>query len=238
MKKIALYTLLVLGFVNQAHSSQNTNTEKVAEGLYLNAGELKSVQLDNWKYIEKIYVQAEGANRDATFEVIANGEVKGTIFVPGRDPSYVVTIRDTVNSLQLRHVSGGNVRVNSIVAEVTYEARHGLNPRKSFLGYIAYNKAMEIASHTISVVNSFEDFVDYETFGKYLLPIKKSAARLYAKAAVRGDLSAQTVESLATLHAQIEVACQFIDQELSQNATFELGTELLSIQEEIGNILK
>jgi hypothetical protein len=41
-----------------------------------------------------LIVQAQGISSDSVIEVMVNGQVKGTIYAPGRDPSYVVTIGD------------------------------------------------------------------------------------------------------------------------------------------------
>jgi hypothetical protein len=52
------------------------------------------------------------------FDVVVNGDVKGTVYVPGRDPSYFVTIEDSADSIEL--VSRGGTTIISrilVVAE-------------------------------------------------------------------------------------------------------------------------
>ncbi len=60
----------------------------------------KTLSLRHPRYIKKLVISAEGVRRDAKFNVVVNGDIKGTIYVPGRDPSYYVTIEDYVESIQ------------------------------------------------------------------------------------------------------------------------------------------
>jgi hypothetical protein len=241
MKKtvMALAILLGAGFLAAPAKANGPGreTRTVSSGFRLQNGEVDTVNLSGWGYVEKIYVQAEGIYRDATFEVIANGEVKGTVYVPGRDPSYVVTIRETVQSLQFRHINGGDVRIRSVVAEMSGSVAMPWTLGNRPMSFEARNQAMQVASQTISVVQALEDHLDYLTYGNYILPIKKSAARLYAVAAARGDLSGKTQAALMTLGAQIHTACRILDQQLAQNATFDLATEMMTIEEQIKDIL-
>lgn len=64
-------------------------------------------------YIKKIIISAEGVYRDATFDVVVNGDIKGTIYVPDRDPAYFVTIEDSASSIEFVSRSG-SARINDI----------------------------------------------------------------------------------------------------------------------------
>ena len=63
-------------------------------------GETKSIYLGETREIKKLIISAEGIRKDAMFNVVVNGEVKGTIYVPGRDPSYHVTIEDSASQIE------------------------------------------------------------------------------------------------------------------------------------------
>lgn len=65
-------------------------------------------------YVEYLDVAAHGVRGDATFEVWADGVRKGTVHVPWRDPWYVVTIRDHVRVITLKHTQGATARVTSV----------------------------------------------------------------------------------------------------------------------------
>ena len=43
------------------------------------------------------------------FDVVVNGDVKGTIYVPGRDPSYIVTVGDYTDSIEFISRNGTSI---------------------------------------------------------------------------------------------------------------------------------
>lgn len=91
-----------------------TTTEAVlSRALILEAGTTRSIALRNAGYVKKLIVTAEGVRNDAKFEVMVNGDVKGTIYVPGRDPSYIVTVEDYATSIELIS-QFGKARINQI----------------------------------------------------------------------------------------------------------------------------
>jgi hypothetical protein len=93
-------------------------TDALRGSVTLYAGTTQQVRLNGARYIKKLIISAEGVRNDAMFDVVVNGDVKGTIFVPGRDPSYFVTVEDYADSIEL--VSRGGTAVVSrilVVAE-------------------------------------------------------------------------------------------------------------------------
>lgn len=248
-KTLAILTLAVMATspaISQARSvgmlpSNTMQTESLNFfSRYVSEGETETIKLDGFRYVEKLFVQAEGASsRDGMIEVIVNGETKGTIYVPGRDPSYVVTVKETTNSIQFRHISGGSVRVINVKAVMSESAgRDWENRASNPISWPVNNEAMAVAKKAIAIVNEFDQYTSYAVEGKVLLPIKKQAARLYAKAMAKGASSYGTVQALAALGAQIELSCKFIDQSMESEATFELATELLTLNEQIKEILR
>ena len=67
----------------------------------LYAGTTQQVRLSAPVQMKKIVVEAIGVRGEALFDVMVNGDVKGTIHVPGRDPSYIVTINEFADSIEL-----------------------------------------------------------------------------------------------------------------------------------------
>lgn len=203
---------------------------------HLGQGEIKSIPMHP-AYIEQVFVQAEGASRqDAMFEVWANGKPKGTIFVPGRDPSYIVTIRETVSSLEFRQTSGGSVTVHQVRASMS-QGTPQIGQRPGLGGGYSASAAVEVAQRTVAVVNELKPNANYAQLGAYLLPIRKSAARLYALGAARSTYSAPVRGALANLLTEIDQACNYIDQNLETDSMFDLTTELLMIREQIATML-
>ncbi len=239
-------SLLALAFVVTANAQAFSNkTETInlnVTPFYLYSGETRTVSLGNdWRYVQKIFVQASGANsQSATFQVVANGDVKGTIYVPGRDPSYVVTIGETTNSIQLQHVSGGTAYIQSItvVRDCRPVSSVPTEPYYSDYSWPARNEASALARRAITIVNQLQPYANYDEFGVYLLPIKKAAARAYAAAEARGSVSFTVHEHLRILKAQIDYAALYVDETFERSAVFELVIELKSLGDRLDMLLR
>lgn len=92
---------------NHGGSYPETRTEDVLNrSITLYSGSTVQVPLIGGRYIKKLIISAEGVRHDAMFNVMVNGDVKGTIYVPGRDPSYIVTVEDYADSIELISTSG------------------------------------------------------------------------------------------------------------------------------------
>lgn len=81
--------------------TQNAPTsDSLSTYIRLHSGTTEILRLSSSRHIKKLIVSAEGANSsDAIFDVVVNGDIKGTIYVPGRDPSYFVTVEDFADSI-------------------------------------------------------------------------------------------------------------------------------------------
>jgi hypothetical protein len=93
-------------------------TDALRHSIRLESGTTEQIRLNGNQYIKKLIISAEGLRSDAMFDVVVNGDVKGTVFVPGRDPSYFVTVEDSADSIEL--VSRGGTAIISrilVVAE-------------------------------------------------------------------------------------------------------------------------
>lgn len=93
-------------------------TDALRGSVTLYSGTTQQVRLNGARYVKKLIISAEGVRNDAMFDVVVNGDVKGTVYVPGRDPSYFVTVEDYTDSIEL--VSRGGTAVISrilVVAE-------------------------------------------------------------------------------------------------------------------------
>ncbi len=153
----------------------------------LTPGSMTSIPVNHdWRYVQKVFVQAIGTNGQGTFEVVANGDTKGTIHVPAMDPSYVVTIGETLQDIQLRHINGSNVYVKSIVV-VQSQRITDIDFPHGHLPFPSNNEASQLAREAIQVVDLLEPYTSYKEYGVYLLPIKKAGARAYAAAQATGQ---------------------------------------------------
>ncbi|MBI4043037.1 MAG: hypothetical protein HY391_06140 [Deltaproteobacteria bacterium] len=235
-----LWSLCLLPMAASVAQAHNFDTMPLPGAHFrLADGETFTLSLREWRHVQKIYVQAEGSRGDATFEVIANGDVKGTIHVPGRDPSYVVTIGEAVNSIQFRHIQGYAVSIRDVTAVLSdWSGRDQggfYGGRKTSLP--VRNLSMQLASEAITLADQLEHYSNFSEYGTYLLPIKKVAARVYALASARGDLSWRVRDSLIYLKTQIAFASGYIEESFERDAIYELAIRLLTLQERIDDLL-
>ncbi len=99
-------------------SSERTTFDALSgSSLTLYSGTTKTVYLDEFTAMKKLIISAEGVGEDAMFNVVVNGEVKGTIYVPGRDPSYHVTIEDSASQIELVSLYG-KARISRILVTI------------------------------------------------------------------------------------------------------------------------
>ena len=114
--KHAIYGVKRCSFEGRGQQAPRT-TEALTHAFRLEAGTTQQVNLRDHQYIKKIIISAEGLRSDAMFDVVVNGDVKGTVYVPGRDPSYFVTIEDSASSIEF--VSRNGTAVISRVLVIT-----------------------------------------------------------------------------------------------------------------------
>jgi hypothetical protein len=220
-------------------------------------GEVHSLELTGgWRNVQKIFVQADGVGRDATFEVIANGDVKGTVHVPGRDPNYVVTIGETARSLQFRHVMGGSIRIYNVKVtqseRVTddpgYEPERDLEcaivggcaagaPSIDLPKDIGFDSA-KLAKQAITLVDRLEPWASVEEYKEYLLPIKVASARVFSLARLTPYYSSRLHYGLVALKKQIKFAGPYIEETFSRENLFTIAVELQHIADKLELSLK
>lgn len=151
----------------------------------VNHGETASIQVPGRPFIHKLLIQAEGAGRnDAYAEVMVNGDIKGTLYLPGRDPHYVVTVAETSGSIEISMVQGAG-RFLSIKAVVSNSDEDTWKPipdhYKSRIG--------RISSEIIQITNYLDRFTSFPDYQTHLLPLRRASALALAYAESRGDLS-------------------------------------------------
>lgn len=199
-------------------------TISLGGNLIIRNAETQTLWLQNTRYIKNIIVSAEGLYGDSSVEVMVNGEVKGTIYAPGRDPSYVVTIAETTSSIQFRYRGGGSMKINNVLA-VTVQPRVSMNNLQG-IGYMAVA--------TIDKLSHFSTLQDEQT---YLLPIKKAAANLIVMAQAHGPSSHHTIEALNALKNQIDSAKAYFNQLIEEEGLFDTVVEIYSVRASIDEVI-
>ena len=225
------------GVTTNAFGKQLKRNEIVQEfswNFHVSPGELETKNFDGLYYVSKVVIRAEGIRRDGTVEVYANGENVGTIYAPGSDPSYTVTVKETINSLEFRHVSGSTVKIRQIhvYGKPVHSTGYVDDPGTGYFGP-SRNVAASIASRAIELVEMLQEHTRWAAYGEYLLPIKKVAARALSMSRARGSLSSKVRTQLLALAAQIDHADQYITDELSRSSVFDMFVEMKTLRNRI-----
>lgn len=101
-------------FTARLQPDRFTSRELLNGRIILGQGQTQSLYLGGSRYVQKLVIEAQAQRTDPMFEVVVNGEVKGTIHLPPRDPRYVVTIADWADSIEFRHTEGGGIEILSV----------------------------------------------------------------------------------------------------------------------------
>lgn len=97
----------------------------------------------------------------------------------------------------------------------------------------SHEDAESIAQETIDAINQIKPSANYAQLGRYLLPIRKSAASLKVVANVRSPYDAKVRSALIRLRTKIESAKPYIEESLETDTNFYLATEFMRIEEQI-----
>lgn len=238
MSFLKSFLLTVLLIFSGATYSMQPSFETISLGGNFSVGnsETKTLWLSNTRFIKNITVQAEGIYSDSMVEVMVNGEIKGTIYAPGRDPSYIVTIGESASSIQFRYRSGGNMRIRDVQAVVSTWS--GKAPRRDHGGSSRSNEdGQDLANRALMAVETIGHYSTLEEEKMYFMPIKKKAAQVIIMSGARGTFSRKTIEALIALENQIDFSKGYLEVMMEQDGLFDAAVELLSIRESINDLV-
>lgn len=217
------------------HSSLEFTTIHLGGSFSIAPAEIKRISLSHPRYIKNIIVQAEGIRNDSIIEVIVNGQIKGTIYAPGRDPSYVVTIGESARTIEFRHIEGGSMRILNVVGTVSEWYGSPRDPHGGFSG--SKEEVAGLASLTLEQIEALKTLVSVDEESTYLFPIKKNAGLVYVMSTAHGNLSRKTIHQLMALQDQIDFAKPFLEKLMQREEAFDAVVNLLSIRERIQDML-
>ena len=231
-------------------SPEDLQTVDVPKSYFrLDPGQVVRLELaGGWRYVENLFVQAQATSTDyvdGEFEVWVNGKAKGTIHVPGRDPNFVVTVRETTGSIELRHVGGGSVNILNIKANQSVRGADSTQYTDSCDYQQDIGEPVELPSNNVAaflanrareLVDQLKDDVDPETeYVPYLLPIRTVAGKTWSIADSDSDLAPTTHDALVALDKQIIYADPLLSKLLqrSNSVTYDRTVRLLEIRRKI-----
>ncbi|MDO9180976.1 MAG: hypothetical protein Q7U04_01145 [Bacteriovorax sp.] len=228
MKKYLLCFFCFISF--EIFALENIITEEGLQNpVILNQGQSYFLNLSKSYYIDHLVISAEGIADDSMLEVLVDDEVRGTIYAPGIDPQYVVTIKEVNHRIEFRHRSGAKMRILGVKI---FHSENGFDPNTRGLPVSKYYAA-NFANQVILLTKTLETILPFEDFKKNLLPTKIAAGQLFAIADARGDISVKTLEKFQALYFTMNMANGYVDELLSSNSTFDLAVKFLEMKEEI-----
>lgn len=232
MKKLILSFLLTFSLNVFADGIISENI--IQSPIIISANQSQFISTGRNYYINHLIINAEGVARDSMIEVIVNGVVKGTIYAPGRDPEYVVTVREVTGRIELRYKSGASMRILSLTI---YRSEDGYEP--GTIGHSPLGKAAvaQVAMNVINLTRKFESVLSTKDFEAYILPVKIVAGQLYAISSAHGDSSMKTMEKFQALHFSMGLAIGFIDELLRSSKTFDMAVNYLELREKIKEMM-
>lgn len=231
-----LFLAIALALLPIHAFAQDFQTIRLGGGFTVAAAQSESIGLDGPRYIKNLVIQAEGISTDSTIEVMVNGQVKGTIYAPGRDPSYVVTIAETARSIEFRHRAGGNMRILQVLGTVSsWHGHPGFPGDGGFRGN--KDQVIGLAMQAMRQIETLKQFASLGEEETYLFPIKRNAGLVYVMANAHGDLSRKTIRQLIALMDQIDFANPYLTEVMQKDGAFNAVVDLLTVRESIQDLL-
>lgn len=226
---IGIMTLHSVGF-----AGEKTQDIEVPAGFLVQPGETKDIKLLQPRRIRKIVVSAQAQSSDSMVEVVVNGKVKGTIFAPGVDPSYTVTVEDVTSAIEFKHVSGGALEVLRIQATTSqWTAPDWTLVTPDQTGVMV----RDLAATAIEVYENMKLFTSPAEDLRYLLPIKLAAGQVFIMTNAHGPVSEKAGTELRKLAIEIDKSRPFLNDLMKRPETFEDAVNMLTIYESINDLL-
>lgn len=216
------------------HAAERMEDLDIPPNFIIEVGESKSIQLPQPKRIRKLVIDAQGVTTNSMIEVVVNNEVKGTIFAPGADPVYVVTVGEIASQITFRHLSGGAMqvlRVQSATNVWTAPDWSLVTPEQSGA------MVRDLATVAIETVENLKMNVDPKDFADHLLAIKIAAGRVFVMTNGHGPVSDQAKAAMVAMSQAIKSANSFLSDLLSRSETFEDAVTLLTVREATDDLL-
>jgi hypothetical protein len=213
-----------------AQESYLDSIELAGQAITVEVGKSVTLDLGMSRRVDHVEIDAFGVGGNGMFEVVVDGQVKGTIHVPGQDPKYIVTIAEETRHFVLHHLSGNKARVTSF--KVFFEQDDGgshLPP--------SHQDAANISRNIINKMSSFQSKISADQFQTYILPIKVSAGHSYAIATASGDLSNRLAQSLRVVQVQFRKAKPFFDSCMNVDALFDLSVQSLELMYQLDEMM-
>ncbi len=97
------------------HYSRKVHNPVLARNIFLSSNNPEyTIHLNYSIRINCLVVTGEAYRSDGRVKVLVNGQIKGDLYLPRRDPQYVVNVDSRANSIRFVMEQGTNVRIQSV----------------------------------------------------------------------------------------------------------------------------
>lgn len=178
-----------------------------------------SLSLGDTYFVENVQIKAQSANRwDSQGQVMANGKIKGTVFVPGVDPDYTVTVRENTSTIEFR-TDKNSVRYLQVIAYVRPIDRPQYHRD---YGHAYNSQIARFSNHVLKLVDALIPHSHPQDQIDYLMPLRKVAIQALAIAEARGDASGSARPYFYALLETLDAIEPFLDDKAEITAVYEL----------------
>lgn len=221
----------------ESASKEQFETISISQAFFVKMDQTKSIKLDHVRYVKNLYIQAAGVQTDSQVEIYVNGEIKGSIYAPGADPSFYITVNESARSIEFRHRSGASLQVLDVKATVSVRVGAVVEENEALTFYGSDKQIVKLAFEAQRVVDSLQDHASGMDYLMYLYPVKKAAGLTSIYAASYGSLSYQTIAQMRSLADQIAFAAPHLSLMASYNEGFDLVVRLLNVKATIDDLV-
>jgi len=197
--------------------------------IIVRSGEVSRVPLDARYFVHRLFIEAVSANtQDSMGEVRVKNETKGTIYVPGHDPTYVVTLAEETDSFEIWGTQNA-LKIIKIKAEVS-QIQDPHYPGETV------GRLDVISTRVIELCRYLELKIHPGEYQEHFNPINHAASVARAYANARGDLSEIVQEKFKILIFQIESVerrQELLDRLFKNPETQMQIIEILSLKERL-----
>jgi len=235
-KQLILFLFFVLvAFKGQADLNDSEYRQTInllTRPQIVSEGETLTLKFTNSYFVHKLLIQAQSGNSSDTYaEVSVGGDIKGTLYLPGQDPHYVVTIAENTDSIEFTTIDN-TLKLISIKAIVSVSGSIPDFPIHSA------SKMAHYSSICLKLINELDNYSSYEDFGSYLLPLRKAAAKSLAYADARGDLSTIGRPYYEALLDTLDGSQTYFERMMEISSAYEIVINLMTAREKIRHLLR
>jgi hypothetical protein len=228
--------ILSIGVMMTGMAALASTQATLANNVRIAVGGIRTVFFPQ-AYVESLSITAEGS--DATIQVWLNGTPKGSFYMGVRAglSTFSFPIGETTGSLEFRSTKGSAVMIHQ-VRGFGLTGPIEIGPRPTFNRFGGNENLVQRAGYLIQVLNGLKPQANHGIIGSYILPMRKSAAELYALATATTEPNRKVREAMCELLSRIYDAEAYINSNLETDTAFDGTVDILTMKETLRAMLR